>query len=54
MSANTQWGVLRGLDVLPDQMTLHGFRAMARIALAYWPTKNTHELIEAEGMQRGS
>ena len=33
MSANTLWGALRALDVRPDQMTMHGFRAMARIIL---------------------
>ena len=33
MSANTLWRALRALDVRPDQMTMHGFRAMARTIL---------------------
>ena len=33
MSANTLWGSLRALDVRPDQMTMYGFRAMARTIL---------------------
>ena len=30
---NTLWGAMWALDVRPDQMTMHGFRAMARTIL---------------------
>ena len=30
MSEATLWGALRALDVRPDRMTMHGFRAMGR------------------------
>ena len=29
MGEDTLWSALRALDVRPDQMTMHGFRAMA-------------------------
>ena len=33
MSYATLWGAFRALDIRPDRMTLHGFRAMARTIL---------------------
>ena len=33
MSDATLWGAFRALDIPPDRMTLHGFRAMARTIL---------------------
>ena len=51
MSANTLCGALRALDVLPDRMTMHGFRAMARTildeALGFRPDFIEHQLAHA-------
>ena len=51
MSANTLWGALRALDVRPDQMTMHGFRAMARTildeVLGFRPDFIEHQLAHA-------
>ena len=33
MREATLWSALRALDVRPDWMTMHGFRAMARTLL---------------------
>ena len=51
MSANTLWGALRALDVRPDRMTMHGFRAMARTildeVLGFRPDFIEHQLAHA-------
>ncbi len=48
---NTLWGALRALDVRPDQMTMHGFRAMARTildeVLGFRPDFIEHQLAHA-------
>ena len=51
MSANTLWGGLRALYVRPDQMTMHGFRAMAPPildeVLGFRPDFIEHQLAHA-------
>ncbi len=51
MSANTLWGALLALDVRPDRMTMHGFRAMARTildeVLGFRPDFIEHQLAHA-------
>ena len=51
MSSTTLWGALRALDVRPDRMTMHGFRAMARTildeVLGFRPDFIEHQLAHA-------
>ena len=51
LDEGTLWSALRALDVRPDQMTMHGFRAMARTildeALGFWPDFIEHQLAHA-------
>ena len=51
MSEATLWSALRALDIRPDQMTLHGFRAMARTildeVLGFRPDFIEHQLAHA-------
>ena len=51
MSEATLWGALRALDVRPDRMTMHGFRAMARTildeVLGFRPDFIEHQLAHA-------
>ena len=51
MSEGTLWSALRALDIHPDQMTLHGFRAMARTildeVLGFRPDFIEHQLAHA-------
>ena len=51
MSEATLWGAFRALDVRPDRMTMHGFRAMARTildeVLGFRPDFIEHQLAHA-------
>ena len=51
MSDATLWGAFRALDISPDRMTLHGFRAMARTildeVLGFRPDFIEHQLAHA-------
>ena len=51
MSEATLWGALRALDVRPDRMTMHGFRAMGRTildeVLGFRPDFIEHQLAHA-------
>ena len=51
MSDATLWGALHALDVRPDRMTMHGFRAMARTildeVLGFRPDFIEHQLAHA-------
>ena len=51
MSEGTLWGALRALDIQPDRMTMHGFRAMARTildeVLGFRPDFIEHQLAHA-------
>ena len=51
MSEGTLWSALRAMDIRPDQMTLHGFRAMARTildeVLGFRPDFIEHQLAHA-------
>ena len=51
MSEATLWGAFRALDVPPDRMTMHGFRAMARTildeVLGFRPDFIEHQLAHA-------
>ena len=51
MGEGTLWGALRALDVRPDRMTMHGFRAMARTildeVLGFRPDFIEHQLAHA-------
>ena len=51
MSRGTLWSAFRALDIPPDRMTLHGFRAMARTildeVLGFRPDFIEHQLAHA-------
>ena len=51
MSHGTLWSAFRALDIPPDRMTLHGFRAMARTildeVLGFRPDFIEHQLAHA-------
>ncbi len=51
MREATLWSALRALDVRPDRMTMHGFRAMARTilhdVLGFRPDFIEHQLSHA-------
>ena len=51
MAETTLWAALRALDIPPDRMTMHGFRAMARTildeVLGFWPDIIEHQLAHA-------
>lgn len=51
MSETTLWAALRALDIPPDRMTMHGFRAMARTildeVLGFRPDFIEHQLAHA-------
>ena len=51
MAETTLWAALRALDIPPDRMTMHGFRAMARMildeVLGFRPDFIEHQLAHA-------
>ena len=51
MAETTLWAALRALDIPPDRMTTHGFRAMARTildeVLGFRPDIIEHQLAHA-------
>ena len=51
MAETTLWAALRALDIPPDRMTMHGFRAMARTTLdevsGFRPDIIEHQLAHA-------
>ena len=53
MAETTLWAALRALDIPPDRMTMHGFRAMARTildeVLGFRPDIIEHQLAHPRG-----